>query len=223
MEQQNTRMKVEEIPFDKLEKAGINRDFVTRMDNRELTDFLNGFRSQKLYTVNARINDEDYKIPAKLRLQRQEDGSVAVRVHPIQRLSIPDEYLGHQFTKEDKASLLNDKMLGKTVELTGRNGQKDRYYLGIDSKTNELIALRTKNIQVPDQIKGVVLTKAQKDKLAAGQMVTVKGMTGKDGRKFSANLQVNAADRNISFGDFQQEKGEELKPEKKQGVKPKIG
>jgi len=216
-------MKVEEIPFDKLENAGIGRDFVTRMDNRELTDFLNGFRSQKLYTVNARINEEDYKIPAKLRLQRQEDGSVEVRVHPIQRLSIPDEYLGHQFTKEDKASLLNDKMLGKTVELTGRNGQKDRYYLGIDSKTNELVALKTRNIQVPDKIKGISLTKVQKDKLAAGQKVMVKGMTGKDGRRFSATLQVNAADRNISFRDFQQEKSEEIKPEKKQGAKPKIG
>ena len=67
---------------------------VGQMESQELKDFLNGFRSQKLYTVNARINDEDFRIPAKIRLQKQEDGSVNVKVHPIQRLHIPDEYMG---------------------------------------------------------------------------------------------------------------------------------
>lgn len=216
-------MKVEDIPFGKLEKVGIDRNFVSRMESRELNDFLNGFRSDKLYTVNARINDEDYKIPAKIRLHQQEDGSVNVKVHPIQRLNIPDEYLGHKFTKEEKGALLNDKNLGKTVELTGRDGKKDSYYLSIDSKTNELIPLRTKHIQIPDKIKGVTLTAEQKENLTAGRKVTVDGMTGKDARKFSAILQVNAADRNIGFSQFKQEKGEELKPEKKASAKQKIG
>ena len=34
MEQQNTRMKVDDIPFDKLEKAGVDRSFVDRMEKR---------------------------------------------------------------------------------------------------------------------------------------------------------------------------------------------
>jgi hypothetical protein len=224
--EQNTRMKVEDIPFDKLEKGGINRSFVDRMEKRELTDFLNGFRSDKLYTINARINDQDYKIPAKIRLQQGEDGKVDVKVHPVQRLYIPDEYLGHKFTKEEKGALLNDKNLGKTVELTGRNGKTDAYYLSVDSKTNELIPLRAKHIQIPDKIKGVTLTAEQKEKLAAGQKVTVDGMMGKNNKKFGATLQVNAADRNISFSNFKQEKmekSEELKPEKSKGAKPKVG
>nr|MBD3623258.1 DUF3945 domain-containing protein [Sunxiuqinia sp.] len=226
MEQQNTRMNMADIPFEKLEKAGIDHDFVSRMESRELNDFLNGFRSDKLYTINARINDQDYKIPAKIRLQQGEDGSVDVKVHPIQRLYIPDEYLGHKFTKEEKGALLNDKNLGKTVELTGRDGKTDTYYLSVDSKTNELIPLRSKHIQVPDMIKGVTLTAEQKEKLAAGQKVTVDGMMGKNNKLFGATLQVNAADRNISFSNFRQEKmekSEELKPEKSLGAKPKVG
>ena len=167
--EQSTRFRMEDIPFDKLEKAGINRDFVTRMESHELKDFLNGFRSDKLYTVNAKINNEEYRIPAKIRLQQKEDGSVDVKVHPIQRLFVPDEFMGHKFSKQEKAALLNDRNLGKTVELTNRNGQKDTYYLGIDSKTNELVSLRTKNIQVPDKIKGVSLSEEQKQKLAAGK------------------------------------------------------
>lgn len=220
---------MDQVPFDKLEKVGIKSDLIKQMEKREMTDFLNGFRSDKLYTVNARIGDENYKIPAKIRLQSREDGSVDIKVHPIQRLNVPDEYLGHKFTKEEKGALLNDKNLGKTVELTSRNGQKDNYYLAIDPKTNELIPLRTSYIQVPDKIKGVTLTAEQKDKLAAGHKVEVDGMTGKNDKKFSATLQVDAAARNISFSNFKQEKMEktedqkkEAKVEKKTGAKQKV-
>ncbi len=51
-------------------------------------------------------------------------------------------------------------------------------------------------------------------------------MMGKNNKKFGATLQVNAADRNISFSNFKQEKmekSEELKPEKSKGAKPKVG
>ena len=129
-QQQSTRISKEQIPFEKLEKVGINKDFVDRMESKELKDFLNGFRSDKLYTVNAKINDQDYRIPAKIRLKQENDGSVDVKIHPIQRLHIPDEYMGHKFTKEDKAALLNDKNLGKIVELTGKGWEKRQLLSG---------------------------------------------------------------------------------------------
>jgi hypothetical protein len=215
---------MEDIPFDKLEKAGINRDFVIRMESHELKDFLNGFRSDKLYTVNAKINNEEYRIPAKIRLQQKEDGSVDVKAHPIQRLFVPDEFMGHKFTKQEKAALLNDRNLGKTVELTNRNGQKDSYFLGIDSKTNELVPLRTKNIQIPEKIKGVTLSEEQKQKLAAGKKIVLDEMTGRNGKKFSATLQVDAANRNINFSGFKMEKEKDLdlKEEKTKGAKQKV-
>ena len=222
--EQSTRIRMEDIPFDKLEKVGINRDFVSHMESNELKAFLNGFRSEKLYTVNAKINDQDYRIPAKIRLQQQDNGSVNVKVHPIQRLYVPDEYMGHKFTKQEKAALLNDRNLGKTIELTGRDGKKDNYYLAIDSKTNELIPLRTKNIQTPDKIKGASLSEEQKEKLAAGKKIVLDGMTGRNGKKFSATLQVDAANRNISFSGFKMEKEKDLeqKTEKTKGAKQKV-
>jgi hypothetical protein len=177
-----------------------------------------------LYTVNARINDEDFRIPAKIRLQKQEDGSVNVRIHPIQRLQIPEEYMGYKFSKEDKSALLGDKNLGKTVELTGKNGQKDQYFLSIDSKTNELVPLRTKHIDIPEKIKGVSLSDEQKQKLGNGEKVTVENMTGSNGKKFSAVLQVDAASRSIGFSGFKQEmeKALDQKEEKKKGAKQKV-
>ena len=223
-QQQSTRISKEQIPFEKLEKVGINKDFVDRMESKELKDFLNGFRSDKLYTVNARINDQDYRIPAKIRLKQENDGSVDVKIHPIQRLHIPDEYMGHKFTKEDKAALLNDKNLGKTVELIGKDGKKDNYYLGIDNKTNELIPLRTKHIDIPEKIKGASLSEEQKQKLAKGEKVTLDKMTGKNGKIFSATLQVDAANRTINFSGFKQEKEKDLekKQEKSKGAKQKV-
>ena len=219
-------MTMDQVPFDKLEKVGIKGDLIKQMEQKEMTDFLNGFRSDKLYTVNARIGNEDYRIPAKIRLQSKEDGSVDIKIHPIQRLNVPDEYMGHKFTKEEKGALLNDKNLGKMVELTGRDGKKDNYYLSIDPKTNELIPLRTKMIQVPEKIKGVTLSSEQKEKLASGQKVAVDGMMGKNEKKFSATLQVDAANRNISFSQFKQEKSEDLKTDvkqsEKQGAKQKV-
>ena len=222
--EQSTWIKKEEIPLEKLEKVGIKRDFVGQMESQELKDFLNGFRSQKLYTVNARINDEDFRIPAKIRLQKQEDGTVDVKIHPIQRLHIPDEYMGYKFSKEDKGTLLNDKNLGKTVELTGKNGQKDQYFLSIDSKTNELVPLRAKHIDIPDKIKGVSLSDEQKQKLGNGEKVTVENMTGSNGKKFSATLQVDAASRSINFSGFKQEVEKELNQinEKSKGANQKV-
>ena len=220
MEQQKTRMSMDQIPFDKLEKVGINRDLIQKMEKQEMTDFLNGFRSDKLYTVNAKINGEDYRIPAKIRLQSNEDGSVGIKVHPIQRLNIPDEYMGHKFTKEEKGALLNEKNLGKAVELTPKIGERGPFYLSIDSKTNELIPLRTSYIQIPDKIKGATLSAEQKENLAAGKKVTVDGMTGKDEKRFSAALQIDAASRRIGFSDFKQEKqgqSETAKQEKSEG------
>ena len=220
--EQSTRIKKEEIPFDKLEKVGVKRDFVNHMDTNELKDFLNGYRSQKLYTVNATVNDEQFRIPAKLRLQKQENGSVDVKIHPIQRLQIPDEYMGHKFTKDEKAALLNDKNLGKTIELTGRDGKKDSYFLAIDNKTNELIPLRTKNIQIPDKIKGASLSAEQKQKLAKGEKVYLDKMTGRNGKKFGATLQVDAANRTVNFSDFKQEKELDQKQAKSKGAKQKV-
>ena len=225
--EQTTRMTKEEIPFEKLEKAGIKKDFVDRMESQELKDFLNGFRSAKLYTINAKINDEQYRIPTKIRLQKEEDGSVKVKVHPIQRLHIPDEYLGHKFSREEKMALLENKHLGKTIELTNQKGQKDNYYLSLDPKTNELIPLRIRHITIPEKIKGASLSEEQKQKLAAGKKIHLNGMTGKNGKKFSASLQVDAANRSINFSGFKQEKEKEKekeqKPEKKRGAKQKVG
>ena len=220
--EQKTRYGLDEVPMAKLEKMGIKRDFIDKMEQKELNDFLNGFRSQKLYTISAKINEENYRIPAKIRLQREE-GEIKVRIHPIQRLHIPDNFMGHAFSKEEKAALLQDKNIGRAIELQDFSGKKDMYYIGIDAKTNEIIPLKQKNIQIADKIKGVILTAAQKEKLSNGEKVQLKGMTGRNDKKFSATLQINPAERNIGFSNFKQEQTQEKSETQKQSKAAKVG
>jgi hypothetical protein len=174
----------------------------------------------------CQYHNEEHLIPAKLCLQKEDDGSVSVKVHSIQRLSIRDEHMGHTFSKQEKAALLNDKNLGQTIELTNKKGVRESYYLSIDPKTNELVPLKAKQIQAPDKIKGVNLSSEQKEKLAAGHKVSVIERTGKNERKFSATLQVDAATRKIGFSDFKQDIYETAKQvnkeEKKAGTRQKV-
>lgn len=220
---QSTWIDKNEIPFDRLEKVGVKSSFIDYMDEYGLKSFLNGYRSDNLYTINATINGEEFRIPAKLRLRKAGDGSVEVKIHPIQRLQVPDEFMGHQFTKEEKAALLGEKNLGKTIELKSRDGKTDTYYLAIDAKTNELIPLRAKNINIPEKIKGASLSEGQRQKLAAGGKVYLDKMTGRNGKKFGATLQVDAANRNINFSGFKQEKELGQKQSKTKSTKPKLG
>ena len=126
--------------------------------------------------------------------------------------------MGHKFTDAERNKLVAERNLGKTIELTGKDGKKDSYYLALDPKTNELIPLRTKNIKVPDKIKGATLSAEQKQKLARGEKVYLDKMTGRNGKQFGAVLQVDAANRTINFSEFKQEKAQDKKMAKSQGV-----
>ncbi len=134
--------------------------------------------------------------------------------------------MGHKFTEEERNTLLKDKNLGKTIDLKGIDGKKDSYYLAVDPKTNELIPLRASNIKVPDKIKGATLSEEQKQKLAAGKKVFLDKMTGRNGKKFGATLQVDAANRSINFSGFKQERKlaetEDEKQKKTKGAKQKV-
>jgi hypothetical protein len=86
------------------------------------------------------------------------------------------------------------------------------------------VPLRVKHIDIPDKIKGVSLSEEQRQKLGSGEKVNVENMTGSNGKKFSATLQVDAANRSINFSGFKQEVEKELnqKSEKSKGAKQKV-
>ena len=71
--------------------------------------------------------------------------------------------------------------------------------ISVDRLTNELIALRTDFIKIPDEIKGVKLNDEQKQTLMEGKPLYLDGMISKKGVEFSANVQFNADKRYVEF------------------------
>ena len=71
--------------------------------------------------------------------------------------------------------------------------------ISVDRLTNELVALRTDFIKIPDEIKGVKLDDTQKQTLLEGKPLKLEGMISTKGTEFSATVQFNADKRYAEF------------------------
>jgi len=138
---------------------------------------------------------------ARLSLQSSEDGNVVMAIHGIRKepqLNFP--FFGHEFSKEDKDNLLKTGNMGRVVDLTNlKTGEKIPSIISVDRLTNELVALRTDKINIPDEVKGVKLKGKQKQTLLEGKPLYIEGMISKKGTAFDATVQFNADKRFVEF------------------------
>lgn len=131
---------------------------------------------------------------------REPDGTVSIIPHPIRREPNLDEYRNIKFTPEDRENLQKTGNLGRVAEVVDpATGELVPSFISIDRLTNETVSVPVKAIRIPDEVKGVLLTKEQKEALAAGKGVYVEGMTAKSGKKFNATIQINADKRGLDF------------------------
>src|SRR3712207_9000192 len=96
--------------------------------------------------------------------------------------------MGYKFSPEEKETLLATGNLGKTIEVTPKNGEPFSAYVSIDPQTNELIALRADRVNIPKEIKGVTLSDAQYKDLVEG--------------KDRKSTRLNSSHANISYAVF---------------------
>ena len=159
-----------------------------------------GRQKSNLITIAIPIGDTTIYTDARLAFRTDGEGNIGLAVHPLRKepqLDFP--YMGHKFSNEEKELLLATGNLGKTIEITPKNGDPFAAYVSIDPQTNELIALRADRVNIPKEIKGVTLSDAQYKGLVEGKAVKVEGMTAKSGKSFNATLQVNAEKKGIEF------------------------
>ncbi len=71
--------------------------------------------------------------------------------------------------------------------------------ISIDRLTNDVVALRTDFIKIPDELKGVKLNDEQKQTLMEGKPLYLQGMISTKGTEFSAMVQFNADKRYVEF------------------------
>ena len=185
------------IDWKQLDNLGLTRERLEQ--SGELAKMLN-WQKSNLVTIAIPMGDTTIYTDARLAFRTDGEGNIGLAVHPLRKepqLDFP--YMGHKFSPEEKEQLLATGNLGKTIEITPKNGEPFAAYVSIDPLTNELIALRADRVNIPKEIKGVTLSDAQYKDLVEGKAVKVEGMTAKSGKSFDATLQVNAEKKGIEF------------------------
>ena len=185
------------VDWKQLDNLGLTRERLEQ--SGELEKMLN-WQKSNLLTIAVPIGDTTIYTEARLAFRTDDNGNIGLAIHPLRKepqLDFP--YMGYKFSPEEKEQLLTTGNLGKTIEVTSKNGEPFAAYVSIDPQTNEIIALRADRVNIPKEIKGVTLSDAQYKELVEGKAVKVEGMTAKSGKTFDATLQVNAERKGIEF------------------------
>ena len=192
-----TTIEPEKVDWKQLDRLGLSREQLEQ--NGDLEKMLN-WQKSNLITIAIPMGDTTIYTDARLAFRTDSEGNIGLAIHPLRKepqLDFP--YMGYKFSPEEKEVLLTTGNLGKTIEVTPKNGEPFAAYVSIDPQTNELIALRADRVNIPKDIKGVTLSDQQYKDLVEGKAVKVEGMTAKSGKSFNATLQVNADRKGIEF------------------------
>lgn len=192
-----TAIDPEKVDWKTFQSIGLTRE---QLEQNGMMDALLNWRKTDLTTIGIPLGNTTIYTEARLALRTDDSGNIGLAIHPIRKepkLDYP--YMGHTFTPEEKEQLLQTGNLGKTIEITPREGAPFAAYVSIDPQTNELVSLRADRVLVPQEIKGVTLTDDQHRQLSEGKAVLVQGMTARNGKKFDATLQINAEKKGIEF------------------------
>lgn len=193
------KYKPEQIDWETLNHLGLSKE---KLEKLSLLDpLLKGYKTNELVPVSLNLGTAVTKMDARLSLKQNDEGQVVVAIHGIRKgpnLNYP--FFGHEFSKEDKDNLLQTGNMGRVVNLTNpKNNEILPSIISIDRLTNEVVALRTDFIKIPDEIKGVKLSEEQKQTLLEGKPLALEGMVSKKGIAFDASVQFNADKRFVEF------------------------
>ncbi|WP_276499848.1 DUF3945 domain-containing protein [Pontibacter litorisediminis] len=158
---------IKELPYAQFEKLGLGKKEVLTMKPEDLARLLSGNR-----TGLQRLQVGEFDIKAKLSLQRNPDGSLAVYVHPVRGQVKNDLRLSDQ----EVDRLKQGRVLMR--EYAGRDGKNEHYYFQLDRETNEILRARAKELVVPSAIKDVVLSHDQKELLRQGRAIELESRRG---------------------------------------------
>ncbi|WLD23317.1 DUF3945 domain-containing protein [Flavobacterium dauae] len=200
-EQNQYRCTAEQIDWETVKNLGLSKEY---LEKRNLLEpLLKGYKTNELVGISARIDgiSRPLRVEGRLSLIPREDGKFVPDLYPTKKQpNLYSEFFGHKFTDEDKKNLLETGNMGRVVDLKNtKTGELIPSIISIDKLTNDVIALRTDFIKIPDEIKGVKLDDAQKQILMEGKPLFIKGMTSTKGTPFDANVQYNADKRYVEF------------------------
>lgn len=193
------KYKPEQIDWETLNHLGLSKEKLEKMNL--LDPLLKGYKTNELVPVTLNLGTAVTRMDARLSLKSSDEGEVALMIHGIRKtpnLNYP--FFGHEFTKEDKDNLLQSGNMGRVVNLVNpKTNEIMPSLISIDRLTNEIVALKTDFIKIPDEIKGAKLSEEQKQTLQEGKPLHLEDMVSKKGTLFDATVQFNADKRFVEF------------------------
>ena len=193
------RYKPEQIDWETMNNLGLSKEKLEKMNL--LDPLLKGYKTNELVPVSLNLGSAITRMDARLSLQPNDDGKIVVAIHGIRKEpNLNFEFFGHSFSQSDKNNLTETGNMGRVVNLTNpKTGETIPSIVSVDRLTNELVALRTDFIKIPDEIKGVKLNEEQKQTLQEGKPLHLEGMISRKGTDFDATVQFNADKRYVEF------------------------
>ncbi|OAV76076.1 hypothetical protein Barb7_00258 [Bacteroidales bacterium Barb7] len=213
--QSNHAIDESRIDWSQLERLGVYRERLEKTGS--LDAMLNWQKSPVLIPIVAKFDDVTLRTDARLSFREMPDGKLSVAIHALRKEPELDKpFYGVTLNEDDKKHILTTGNLGRLINATYTPGEKTPVFVSLDKLTNELVAVRADKIRIPENIKGIQLDDKQKQALAEGKPVYLENMTSKNGKDFSAYVQVNADKRGIEFR-FDNDKKQEQSQQTKQG------
>lgn len=194
------RYQPEQIDWETLGNLGLSRERLEKLNILE--PLLKGYKTNELVSVNVNFGGAIVRTDARLSMQPNKEGKIVLAIHGIRdKPNLQYEFFGHSFSQQDKKNLLETGNMGRVVNLNNPNNKDEIIpsIISVDRLTNELVALRTDFIKIPDEIKGIILSEEQKQTLMEGRPLSLEGMTSNKGTLFNAEVQYNADKRSIEY------------------------
>ena len=160
----------DKVDSEALKNFGLSKEQLEKA--KALEPMLRGDKSPKCVLHRRKLQFRHYEtgrtfiFPAR---QRREYSFGDTR-HPSKVPELERPFFGHEFSKEDKANLLETGNMGRIVNLKNYiTGEMIPSFVSVDKVTNELVSMRASSVQIPDEIKGVKLNKEQQQALREGK------------------------------------------------------
>lgn len=157
-----------ELPFKQFERIGLDKEAVLNLPKTDLKKLLSGNKTD-IVTLKIDQKGIPIKLDAKLSLSRNNDDTISLNVHPY-RKEIDNKF------KLDNPQL--DKLKqGEIIEINSKakNGEMKVHLVQLDKSINELVSVVKDKLKLPEKINDIKLSPEQKEQIASGKEVTIKG------------------------------------------------
>lgn len=172
----------DEIPFEKLEKIGIDKKSILSMPKEIIEPLLSGRATPLLRADIKTENGQTLHLPLKLQMIRDKDGKVQLLTFPVRKDLQSDIKLNsHELNR-----LKNGEVIKKEVM---ENGSRRQKYLQLDKETNSLMKRNISSVKVQERLREV-------EKINDIELGTNQKQAAVEGKP----LELTVGDQKVSVG-----------------------